>query len=459
MLSVTTFVAKAGVRAQTEIEGLISHLRDKGYLPVIRSMFTGMFNLAKLPEPNEQLITNVVTPVAGYYPEFREILGDLFFTEEFVYVLGPLETEMLQASIIGYEKQEEALQKFCADIEEGIKARFNGRRVRGMEFDWKARKFRSSKYLRYRRPPFEEFFEEEPEREAELKGTEPNYSLEDIKAVELLVETNIRRFIINLAQVGKMMSKDAVDLIGPDNLQQLFSLGLVAVEYLLTCKRDQHTICIVSSKEDLSKDPMASLRCSVCGRSFPEEGLQVIYALTERGKKLVDSSLWMSIWITELLKKAGVKKEGIKWRLEADGEELDIMVEDFDSRLFFELKDREFGLGDAYPFVYRITRYGGTVGIIATMDKVSTDAKKFLDEETHRREYPIRKYFLEGSGNIKEGIPKIVKEMALSQARKIIIPFSFRIGFNLWPIVENWISMKQNGTSKEEVAATADNSI
>jgi len=202
---------------------------------------------------------------------------------------------------------------------------------------------------------------------------------------------------------------------------------------------------------------MASLRCSVCGRSFPEENLQVIYTLTERGKKLLDGSLWMSIWVTELFKKAGVKKECIKWGLEANGEELDIMVEDFDSRLFLELKDREFGLGDAYPFVYRITRYGGRVGIVATMDKVSTDARKFFEEETHRREY-LKIQPLEGLKNIQKGIPKIVEEMALSQVRRIIRPFSARIGFDLWPIVECWISTKQNEISKGKTAATADNS-
>jgi len=458
MLRVTTLIAKAGVREQTEMESLISYLRDKGYLPVIRSMFTGMLNLAKLPEPDEQLITKIITqaPVHPLMrgPEFGEILGDLFFTNDLVYVLTPIGADALQASVIGHEEQEEALREFCTDIEEGIKTRFDGRRVRGMEFEWKTKRLRPSRYFRRRYP----FLEEEPEREVEITGTEPDYSLEDAKAAKLLVDTDIRRFILKLAQVGKMISKDAVELAKPNIIQRLLSLNLMAEEYLLTCKQDQHTICIVPSKEDLTKDSTASLRCSVCGRSFSEENLQVIYTLTEKGKKLLDGSLWMSIWVIELLKKSGVKKECIKWRLEAGGEELDIMVEDFDSRLFFELKDREFGLGDAYPFIYRITRYGGRVGIVATMDKVSTDAKKFFDEETHRREYPIRIKYLEGPKNIQKGIPKIVEEMALSQVRRMIWPFSARIGFDLWPIVEYWISIKQNKISKKKVTATVDNS-
>jgi len=143
---------------------------------------------------------------------------------------------------------------------------------------------------------------------------------------------------------------------------------------------------------------------------------------TERGKRLIDGSLWMSIWITELLKENEVKKEGIKWRLEASGEDLDIMVEDFDSRIFLELKDREFGLGDAYPFIYRTTRYGGTFGVVVTMDKVSTDAKKFFGEESRRRG-SIRVRYLEDPENIQKGIAKIVEEIALLQVRRVIQPF------------------------------------
>jgi len=451
MLRVITFEAKAGVREQTEMESLISHLRDKGHLPVIRSMFTGMFTLAKLPGPDEQLITKVITQATSIYrfrrPDFGEILGDLFFADKFLYLLNPLEPDVLQTSVIGYEKQEEALRKFCADVEEGIKIRIDGRRDGGTNIDWKTSKFRFTRYLR-RSYPVEEFFEEEPERDKELKSTKPNYSLEDVKAVELLVNTDIRRFMLKLAQLGKITSKDAADLAKSDVLQHLLSLGLMAEEYLLTCKQDQHTICVVPSKEHLAKDPQASLRCSVCGRSFPEENLQVIYTLTEGGKKLLRGSLWMFIWVTELLKKAGVKEECIKWGLEASGEELDILVEDFDSRLFFELKDREFGLGDSYPFVYRVARYGGNVGIVATMDKVSTDAKKFFEEEARRRE-SVKIEYLEGPRQIREDIPKIVEEMALLQARRTISPFSNRVGFDLWPIVEYFFEYKQNEASKK----------
>lgn len=466
MLRVASVAAKAGLRDQAEMESLVSYLKGKGYLPVIRSMFTGMFASAGLPGPDEQLVTKVIAQASAYPLRrrrgFSDIFGELFLGDDpVVCTIIPLETERLQASIIECREEEQTLQKFCTDIEEGIRARFDGRRVRGMEFDWKKLpRSHFSRHPRHRDASFEGFYEDVPEPEmAELKSTKPDYSSKDIEAAKLLVDADIRQFCFKLAQVGKMRSKDAAELVKLDIVQRLFPLGLVAEEYLLTCKQDQHTICVVPSRGHLNREPTVSLRCSVCGRSFADENLQVIYAVTERGKKLLDGSLWMSIWITELLAENGVKRESIKWRLEASGEELDIMVEDFDSRIFFELKDREFGLGDAYPFVYRVTRYGGTVALVATLDKVATDAKKFFEEEAQRREPVAQIRYLEGSGGIREGIAKLVGDMSLRQVRRLVQPFSGSLGFDLWPIVEQWINIKMTEVSKNMVAARVDDTV
>jgi hypothetical protein len=462
MFQVDSRIAKISIHDQAEMEGLISHLKDKGHLPVIRSMFTGMFSLVKLPEPDEALVTKVIAkpPSRFLYREgLSEVLGDLFFSDNLIYVLVPAEPDILQLSTVGYEREEEALQKFCAHIEEGIRARFDGRRVRGMEFEWKEPgKSAVPRYNRRYYYPSWGFSAEEPQRgEIDLKSTEPSYSSEDAKIAKLLVDANIRNFSLKLAQVVKVTSKDAAELIKPGVVQRLLSLGLISQEYLLTCKQDHHTICVVSSQDHLTKEHTTSLRCSVCGRLFADENLQAIYTLTKSGKKLVDGSLWMSIWVTELLTENGVRKEAIKWALEGGGEELDIMVEDFNSRVFLELKDREFGLGDAYPFIFRTTRYGGEVGVVATMDKVSSDARNFFKEETKRREHPVEIRYLEGSEGIQKGIAKLIEDISSSQVQKLIRPFSARVGFDLWPVVEHWINMKLKKVSGSAVAATADN--
>jgi len=436
MLRVVTSEARVGMLHQIRMERLVSYLRKKGYPAIIRGMFTGMFRSAKLPDPQEQLIAEILRTsrsalIRHRYRErmrFLPVVGDFFVTDDIVYALNPSGPEILRASAIGYEKQNEALQDFCTNVKEGIRAKFK------VKVDWSPLSYGLPSH---RHPPFAEISEEEHKVKG-LRLSEPDYSSEDVKAAYLLLDADIRRFMLRLAKVGKMRCKDAISLVKKKGvLQRLLSLGLIAEEYLLTCRQDQHTICVVSSKDNLTREPKASLRCSVCSRSFDKENLQVIYTLTERGKRLITGSLWMSVWFTDLLRKNGIRSEGIKWSMEASGEELDIVVDDFGSRLLFELKDREFGLGDAYPFSFRVTRYGGELGVVVTTDKVSTDAKKFLEDESF-----VEIECLEGSENTENGIKKIVEDRAFAQVREVIGSFSERLGIDLWPIAKYWIAAK-----------------
>jgi hypothetical protein len=247
--------------------------------------------------------------------------------------------------------------------------------------------------------------------------------------------------MLRLAQVGKARGKEARELAAEQVVAGLLNCGLLVEEFLLTCRQDQHTICVVSAKSDIERSPADSLLCNVCGRRFSEENLQSIYGLTGMAKKLLDGSRWMSVWITELLKGSGVEAPCVKWSLQAGGEELDIMVEAFNSRVFFELKDREFGLGDAYPFVYRVARYGGLMGVVATTEKVSADAKKFFEEEARS---PARSFSdivcLEGPDGIGTGISRTVRDLAFLEVRRALAPVSERTDIDLWPVVRRWLT-------------------
>lgn len=79
--------------------------------------------------------------------------------------------------------------------------------------------------------------------------------------------------------------------------------------------------------------------------------------------------------------------------------------------LFLELKDREFGVGDGYAFVPRLTKYGASHGIIATMTSLTSDAKKHLYESApHLAGIQIRT--LEGADQIQLALPKFLNEFS-----------------------------------------------
>lgn len=447
MLKVDTYKTKMSIKDQSEMENIISYLCNKGYHAIIRSMLSGIFNTDSLPEPNNDLIKNIISKSQKYqfYPmrHSNPIWGDIFISEDTIHAVGLLEKDFLNTTTISFGKQEEAIKKFGEDITEGIKEKFDGRRLRGCELEWTLsnRRYSNSEILMY--PPYltEEIDED---KQIEINSKEPDYNLEDLHASKMLIDFDIRKFIQELAKQKKMIRSDAINLAKDSTIDALISTGLVGEEYLLKCKQDQHAICIISSKNDLRKEPMASTRCSVCGNRFSEEHIQEVYTLTENGKKLIDSSLWMQIWITELLQENGIPRERIKWNIESSGEELDIMVEDYDTRFFIELKDREFGLGDSYPFIFRINRYKGKFGLIATMDKVSNDAKNFFKESDSSWDYKNSIKFLEGTESIQKGIKDIIDEITITKVRNAIKYYTFFISIDLWPVIEHWINTKNN---------------
>jgi len=78
----------------------------------------------------------------------------------------------------------------------------------------------------------------------------------------------------------------------------------------------------------------------------------------------------MTVWVTSRLLDLGVPQEVILWNMEEAGEEVDIIVDFVGRTWIFELKDREFGAGDAYPFNYRKVRYRADEAVVVTTDKV-----------------------------------------------------------------------------------------
>lgn len=434
MLKVQSVVAKAGLREQGEVENVVAHLTTKGYKAALRVMLGALCHVADLSEDRDLITEMLSSDWMRYYRsalmpgiEGAGLAGELFLGKSCAYMLLPLSDDLLQASAFSNADCSVFLKQFCDDIEETARNRLDGRRVRGMDFTWKEKDIP--------RPSFRAL-----DDTREIKVKDPDYSPADIAASAVLVDSHVRQFVKRLAQVGKARAKDAAELVPTETMGDLLSAGLVAEEYLLTCKQDQHTICTVSSRDGLAQEPAASLRCPVCGRLFSEENLQSIYSLTERAKSLITGSRWMMVWVTELLIASGMSKKGIKWSFEASGEELNIMIDDFDTRVFFELKDREFGLGDSYPFVFRVTRYQGQLGVVATTETVSTDAKRFFEEETRNPSSTLREVSLmEGIADIESKIPQFLHRLARVQARRTLWPLSLRMGVDLWPVVDRWL--------------------
>jgi hypothetical protein len=118
-----------------------------------------------------------------------------------------------------------------------------------------------------------------------------------------------------------------------------------------------------------------------CGATYGDHELVPAYSISKLGQDLAQSSHWMTIWVTKRLVNLGIPEEQIVWTVASGSEEIDIAVSFLGELWIFELKDREFGVGDALPFNYRHrVQYQAEEAMVITTEKVSPDAQRVLGE-------------------------------------------------------------------------------
>lgn len=184
-----------------------------------------------------------------------------------------------------------------------------------------------------------------------------------------------------------------------------------------------------------------------CGRLFEEELIQEIYALTADTKPLLEGSHWMTLWITDLLNKSGIPNERIRWNAASGDDEIDIIADVQGLNVFLELKDREFGLGDAYPFGFRVERYGGDFGVIVTTDKVATEAKKFIQEQAQQGRGALMDC-IEGTEAISTDVPALIESMSRASVERFFRDISDELGVSLAPLVRRWLDARHQSSQR-----------
>ena len=269
---------------------------------------------------------------------------------------------------------------------------------------------------------------------------------------ELLVSRERRDFLIRLAQLGKARSVDAQADVQTAHVVPLLEHGLVRKEFLVLCRQDSRTLCTIETKDELEGETGQKFHCSVCGRTFAEELIQEIYAPTDRARSMLNGSHWMTVWITSILARAGVSIDQLFWGATAGEDEIDIVAQIQDQIIFFELKDRAFGLGDAYPFTARVQRYGANAGVIITMEGIAEEAQKFILEQARSLESTV--YTISGEEEVRRRVPSILAERAQSAALDAFrIVFSYS-GLDPTPILKVWSGRPSRNTLRRSVSGT-----
>jgi hypothetical protein len=444
MFEISVKEANAALRDQQEADAIISNLDKKVYRAAIRSMVTAGFEAAGV-RLDSTMLTSMLrgsTFARRVHPFPRGPIGEAFFTDSEMYVLQLLPSKLLVWSVRFHTAQSH-LDEFCEIVKQSATSSLDGRRLRGMNFTWKDGEPRL--YLsRFRVPA--------SDRVERLRSKDPDYSDIEAKQAELLCSADHRAFLLELAQArGKARSADINATVGPEIVTPLLEAELIGKEYLVLCKKDSHTICTVPDRSQLENEGV-EIHCTVCTRPFRDELIQEIYFISPAGTKLLNSSQWMTIWITEVLKKAGIGFDKVKWNTTAGEDEIDVTIDVYGKKIFLELKDRDFGVGDAYPFLYRVQRYGGSLGLVVCTNRIGDEVKKNFLQPSGTMIATI-----EGIDNIRE-LPRKVDGFLQDVVVSLLGSLTEDLGINLGPLAKAWMSetaWRSRAVAKKSADVTA----
>jgi hypothetical protein len=205
-------------------------------------------------------------------------------------------------------------------------------------------------------------------------------------------------------------------------LKSLEQVGLLERDVVVICQRTSAQTNRVPSRELLTALAAQGMKCA-CGRLVSDERTEDAVTITERGRELLDGSRWFSILVLSELEKLGVPRDRIVVEQQTGGEEMDCLADISGEIAFFELKDKEFSLGNAYSFGAKMGIVRPQHAIIVTTEHVGADAKEHfdraqladrdrarfrgaLDEEEAR---PV--YFIEGLENLAPRLEEIVGDI------------------------------------------------
>jgi hypothetical protein len=276
-------------------------------------------------------------------------------------------------------------------------------------------------------------------------------SPEELTAVRALADKATRTLAIAIKSTGGLLVSDLAKQLPREEgdkaaeiREALEAAKVIDTEVVVVCKKTQGQVARAPSEEALGEIAARGLRCA-CGRDILSERVERAITITTLGRELLDGSRWLSKLVVEELVSLGIPLEAILLEQRIGGDEMDCFAAVSNELVFFELKDKEFSLGNAYSFAAKIPLTGAEQPVIVTTECVGTDAKDHFEaaEAAARRSpyydpdegaTPTKVRYIEGVGSLRNGLRAIVSDIHARIAVHILgdaLPFATIDGASL----------------------------
>jgi hypothetical protein len=335
----------------------------------------------------------------------------------------------------------EALQEL---VTRAVSQCVDGRRLRHRTLEWAQPRVSSSRLSELTKS----------DASSDLRFEQAQLAAEEVNGAEDLAIALAREVLQDLSQAGFRLERD---ILGKrqrkaaevhDAIAGLKKTGLIQPEYLVQCRRTNAPLTRIASVNEL-QTALGALSCPNCNSRFSDEITNEGWTLTELGKRLGRKSHWMTIWITKRLVEAGVPLDSILWGVTESSEELDIVAECFNELWIFELKDREFGGGDAHPFHYRRMLFEADRSFVITTSTISPDARRIfkdLSEQSSVAEDSV--IYVEGLDRVAETFRKHVDTLSMDRGAEQLEELGAYSGLNLKSVLKRFFDQSHASAAR-----------
>jgi len=282
-----------------------------------------------------------------------------------------------------------------------------------------------------------------------------NPTPEELASASLLAERPVRTIAIAIKASGGLLVRDLAKQLPQDARDQTDKIqralrehGLIDSEIVVVCSKSQSQSARAPSREVLDALSKQGLRCA-CGRAIADERIEEALTLTDAGRVLLDKSRWLTVLLQEELRRVGVPLEHILVEQQVGGDEIDCLAIISGELALFELKDKEFNLGNAYSFGAKIGILQPQHPVIIATDGVGGDAKDHFQRaqlaQTTRPRYdpfetgPAAIRYIEGVENLHSGIVDLASTIYRDDSVRLldrILPLASLSGRSLVRVVQ-----------------------
>ncbi len=259
---------------------------------------------------------------------------------------------------------------------------------------------------------------------------------DDLAAAEVLSGKDARTLAIAIKQAGGLLVGDLTRQLPQDARprteqirESLLSNGIVTAETVIICKKTNAQVARVPDQSVLVTLAREGLRCA-CGSTITDEKVDTAVSISDRGQGLLDGSHWFTLLLIAALVQFGVPLDRILVDQVSGGDEMDCIADLSGKIALFELKDKEFNLGNAYSFGAKIGIIEPRYPVIATTEYVGNDAKEHF-AKSRRKSREIWTVtdessseqtvaYIEGVNNFKPGLMDLISQVALADAEEVL---------------------------------------